>query len=152
VKQEYLDLTKMIERLHRHFLDVLRAELNRLDIKEINPVQALLLANIGDEEISIRDLIERGYYQGSNVSYNIKKLTESGFLEQKRSPHDRRSVHVKLTPRALEFTKCVRDMEDHHAKTVEAFGLTPSEVETTLRSLKRLERTWTDYIHYGPND
>lgn len=142
----------MIERLHRRFLDVLRAELNRLDIKELNAVQALLLANIGDEEISIRDLIERGYYQGSNVSYNIKKLTESGFLEQKRSPHDRRSVNVKLTPRALEFTQSLTVMEDHHAKTMAAFGLTPTEVEVTLKAMKRLERTWTDYIHYGPND
>lgn len=152
MKKEYLDLTRVIERLHRRFLDVLRAELNRLEIKELNAVQALLLANIGDEEIAIRDLIERGYYQGSNVSYNIKKLTESGFLEQKRSPHDRRSVHVKLTPRALEFTQAIKEMEDHHAKTMEAFGLTPIEVEVTLKALKRLERTWTDYIHYGPND
>jgi len=152
VKKEYLDLTRVIERLHRRFLDVLRAELNRLDIQELNAVQALLLANIGEEEIAIRDLIERGYYQGSNVSYNIKKLTEMGFLEQKRSPHDRRSVHVKLTPKALEFTENVKVMEDHHAKTMEAFGLTPIEVEVTLKALKRLERTWTDYIHYGPND
>lgn len=142
----------MIERLHRRFLDVLRAELTRLDIKDLNAVQALLLANIGEEEIAIRDLIERGYYQGSNVSYNIKKLTESGFLEQKRSPHDRRSVHVKLTPRALEFTKNIEQMEDHHARQMEAFGLTPIEVEVTLKALKRLERTWTNYIHYGPNE
>lgn len=152
MKQEYLDLTRMIERLHRRFLDVLRAELNRLDIKELNAVQALLLANIGEEEISIRDLIERGYYQGSNVSYNIKKLTESGYLEQKRSPHDRRSVNVKLTERALEFTQSLKAMEDHHAKTMAAFGLNPEEVEVTLKAMKRLERTWTDYIHYGPND
>ncbi|SCA56939.1 Transcriptional regulator [Candidatus Terasakiella magnetica] len=152
MKKEYLDLTRMIERLHRRFLDVLRAELNRLEIKDLNAVQALLLANIGDEEIAIRDLIERGYYQGSNVSYNIKKLTETGFLEQKRSPHDRRSVNVKLTKKALEFTENLKKMEDHHAQTMKAFGLTPIEVEVTLKALKRLERTWTDYIHYGPND
>lgn len=152
MKKEYLDLTRMIERLHRRFLDVLRAELNRLGIKELNAVQALLLANIGDEEIAIRDLIERGYYQGSNVSYNIKKLTEIGYLEQKPSPHDRRSVHVCLTPRALEIISSLKAMEDHHAKTMAAFGLTPVEVEVTLKAMKRLERTWTDYIHYGPND
>jgi len=152
VKKEYLDLTRVIERLHRRFLDVLRAELTRLDIKEINAVQALLLANIGEEEIAIRDLIERGYYQGSNVSYNIKKLTENGFLEQNRAPHDRRSVHVKLTPRALAFCENIKAMEDHHAQSLQAFGLTPIEVEVTLKALKRLERTWTDYIHYGPND
>ncbi len=152
MKKEYLDLTRMIERLHRRFLDVLRAELNRQEIKEVNAVQALLLANIGDEEIAIRDLIKRGYYQGSNVSYNIKKLTEAGFLEQKRSPHDRRSVHVQLTPKALEFTQSLQRMEDLHAKTMEAFGLTTIEVELALKAMRRLERTWTDYIHYGPNE
>lgn len=152
MKKEYLDLTRMIERLHRRFLDVLRAELIRLDIKDLNAVQALLLANIGEEEIAIRDLIERGYYQGSNVSYNIKKLTEMEYLEQKRSPHDRRSVHVSLTPKALTFCESLKRMEDHNAKMMEAFGLTPIEVEVTLKALKRLERTWTDYIHYGPND
>jgi len=152
VKKEYLDLTRMIERLHRRFLDVLRAELNRQGVKELNAVQALLLSNIGEEEIAIRDLIERGYYQGSNVSYNIKKLTETGFLEQKPSPHDRRSIHVRLTPQALEIIKSLKIMEDQHAQTMEAFGLTPVEVEVTLKAMKRLERTWTDYIHYGPQD
>ena len=76
-----LELTRLIERLHRRFLDVLRAELNRMSIKDINAVQALLLANIGEEEIVIRDLVERGYYQGSNVSYNIKKLVDMGYLD-----------------------------------------------------------------------
>lgn len=150
MKAEYLELTRMIERLHRRFLDVLRAELNRLEMKEVNAVQALLLANIGEEEIAIRDLIERGYYQGSNVSYNIKKLTESGFLEQRRAPHDKRSVHVKLTPRALEFCQRVKDMEDHHAAALAQHGISSEDVEITLNSLRRLERTWTDYIHYGP--
>ena len=81
VTKQYVELTRLIERLHRRFLDVLRAELNRLGVKNINAVQALLLANISDEEIVIRDLVERGYYQGSNVSYNIKKLTDLGYLE-----------------------------------------------------------------------
>ena len=74
MKKEYLELTRLIERLHRRFLDLLRAELNGLGIRDLNSVQALLLANIGEEEIAVRDLVERGYYQGSNVSYNIKKL------------------------------------------------------------------------------
>ena len=58
LKKEYLELTRLIERLHRRFLDLLRAELNRLGIRDINSVQALLLANIGREEIAIRDLAQ----------------------------------------------------------------------------------------------
>jgi len=97
VSKEYIDLTLLIERLHRRFLDVLRTELKRIGIRDINGVQALILANIGDDEIIIRDLIERGYYQGSNVSYNIKKLTDYGYLDQERALHDKRSITVKLT-------------------------------------------------------
>ncbi|MEX2450672.1 MAG: winged helix DNA-binding protein [Rhodospirillales bacterium] len=149
MKKEYLELTGLIERLHRRFLDVLRTELNRMGIKDINGVQALLLANIGDEEIVIRDLVERGYYQGSNVSYNIKKLTDMGYLEQERSSHDRRSVRIQLTKKALTVVEKIRDLEEKNADDLIKHDITTEEIEATCRNLRRLERTWADYIHYG---
>jgi len=149
VKKEYLELTRLIERLHRRFLDVLRAELNRMGVKDINGVQALLLANIGEEDIVIRDLVERGYYQGSNVSYNIKKLSEMGYLEQERSTHDRRSVRIKLTEKALGVVASIRELEDRHAKSLAEFNISGEDLENVSGTLRRLERTWTDYIHYG---
>ena len=149
VTKQYVELTRLIERLHRRFLDVLRAELNRLGVKNINAVQALLLANISDEEIVIRDLVERGYYQGSNVSYNIKKLTDLGYLEQERSAHDRRSVRIRLTDNALEVVRSVRALEDKHAATLAEQGLAAEELEGIGRSLRHVERVWDDYIHYG---
>lgn len=149
MKKEYLELTRLIERLHRRFLDVLRAELARLGIKNINGVQALLLANIGDEEIVIRDLIERGYYQGSNVSYNIKKLVEMGYLEQERSAHDRRSVSIRLTEKARDVVRSIRELEDNLAETLSQHELDAEVMDGACRTLRRLERTWTDYIHYG---
>ncbi len=149
MKKEYLELTRLIERLHRRFLDVLRAELNRMGIKDINGVQALLLANIGEEEIVIRDLVERGYYQGSNVSYNIKKLAEMGYLEHERSTHDRRSVRIKLTDKALDVVQKIRDLETRNAEQLADHGISPDDAESVCQALRRLERTWTDYIHYG---
>ncbi len=149
MKKEYLELTRLIERLHRRFLDVLRAELNRRGVKDINGVQALLLANIGEEDIVIRDLVERGYYQGSNVSYNIKKLTEMGYLEQERSAHDRRSVMIRLTPKALDVVASIRELEQRHADGLSDQGVNEERVEDICRTLRRLERSWTDYIHYG---
>jgi DNA-binding MarR family transcriptional regulator len=149
VKREYLDLTRLIERLHRRFLDVLRAELNRLGIKNINSVQALLLANIGDEEITIRDLVERGYYQGSNVSYNIKKLTELGYLEQKPAPHDRRSVSIRLTEMALDVVARVLELEERHAAALAEQGMDADALGQVNGALVRVERTWTDCMQYG---
>lgn len=149
MKNEYLELTRLIERLHRRFLDLLRAELNRLGIRDINSVQALLLANIGREQIAIRDLVERGYYQGSNVSYNIKKLVEMGYLEQARSTHDRRSVSINLTEQALAVVDDIRDLEQRIARQLDGADEGGMAIDAVCQVLHRIERTWTDYVHYA---
>lgn len=68
----YLDNLALVERLHRLLLDVIKDEFERLSLLEINSVQALLLFNIGENEVTAGELKSRGYYQGSNVSYNLK--------------------------------------------------------------------------------
>lgn len=148
-RREYLDLTRAIERLHRRFIDVLRAELIRLGLRDLNGVQALLLSNIGGERIAIRDLVDRGYYQGSNVSYNIKKLTEMGYLEQRRSTHDKRSVTVALTPKAMDVVAHVRELEERIADGLADNDLGREEIDRICRALRRLEGVWTDIIHFG---
>lgn len=149
MNKEYLELTHLIARLHRRSLDVLRSELNRLGVRDINGVQALLLANIGDEKVVIKDLIERGYYQGSNVSYNIKKLVELDYLDQERSSHDKRSVSVSLTEKAIDVVDKVRELEDQNAAKFIELLESDTDMDKVLASLRRLERMWTDYIHYG---
>lgn len=145
----YLDIARLIERLHRRFLDVMRAEINRLGVSNLNAVQALLLVNIGDEEIVIRDLIERGYYLGSNVSYNIKKMVEGGWLEQRRSEHDRRSVRIKLTAKALDLCQKFNDLEARQSVAFAQRLESAEDMEEFLGTLRKLERTWADYIQYG---
>jgi len=149
VSQPYLDIIRLIERLHRHFLDVLRTELRRLGIEDINAVQALLLYNIGENEVVIRDLKDRGYYQGSNVSYNIKALTECAYLMQERSPHDRRSVRLKLTDKGMDLCNAIRKLQDELAVALGDDDQTQTQLGTTLHTMQRLERTWTDFVHYG---
>lgn len=152
MNKDYVELTQLIERLHRRFLDVLRTELKRMGIRDLNGVQALLLANIGEEEIVIRDLIERGYYQGSNVSYNIKKLTDMGYLEPERAEHDRRSVTIKVTDKGLEVVKSVRELEARNAEQFIGQLGGDEKIGEAAATLRRLERTWADYIHYGGKD
>lgn len=145
----YPDLTRLIERLHRRFLDVLRLELSRMGVKDINAVQALLIANIGGEDVVIRDLVERGYYQGSNVSYNIKKLADLGYLEPERTQHDRRSVRVKLTNKALDVAAKVREIEQQNAKWLSAQKLSAADAQKVCEFLGQLEHIWTDRIRFG---
>lgn len=149
MNQPYFDLVRLIERLHRHFLDVLRTDMRRLGIEDINAVQALLLYNIGENEVVIRDLKDRGYYQGSNVSYNIKALTECGYLTQERSPHDRRSVRLKLTQKGLDLCTAVRTLQDELSAALGDGEDTAKMLETTLSTMQRVERSWTDFIQYG---
>jgi len=149
VNREYLELTRMIERLHRRFIDVLKTELTRLGVRDLNGVQALLLTNIGEEEIAIKDLVERGYYLGSNVSYNIRKLTDLGYMEQERSVHDRRSVTIRLTPKALAVVDAMRALQTNNADALSKRGAGPEDVQKICDKLTALERTWSDYIHYG---
>ncbi len=68
----YLEALALVERLHRLLLDVIKDEFERVGVLEINAVQALLLFNIGDHEVTAGELKSRGYYQGNNVSYNLK--------------------------------------------------------------------------------
>ncbi len=110
-------------------------------------MQALLLYNIGENEVVIRDLKDRGYYQGSNVSYNIKALTEANYLTQERSPHDRRSVRLRLTEKGFALCTAVRKLQDDLAASLG--GDAALALDAALDTLQRLERTWTDFIHYG---
>ena len=59
-------------------------ELDRTGIADINNIQALILSNIGKEELTVGELTNRGYYLGSDVSYIVKKMVENGYLEQER--------------------------------------------------------------------
>ncbi|MBM3565737.1 MAG: winged helix DNA-binding protein [Alphaproteobacteria bacterium] len=149
LRNEYLDLTRLVERLHRRFLDVIRAELSRMNVRDLNSVQALLLTNIGNERIAIRELIERGYYQGSNVSYNIKKLVDMGYLEHERSAHDRRSVNVNLTAKAQAVVAAVRNVESRSAEALARCGIEEDGVKKVCESLRRVEVIWTDLIERG---
>src|SRR5215204_2968490 len=97
IRPLYLDALTLVERLHRRLLDVIKNELDRLGRSDINSVQALLLFNIGDSELTAGELRTRGYYLGSNVSYNLKKLVDAGFVWHQRSTIDRRSVRVSAT-------------------------------------------------------
>ena len=145
----YLDALALVERLHRLLLDVIKDEFERVGVLEINAVQALLLFNIGDNEVTAGELKSRGYYQGSNVSYNLKKLVEMGFMHHQRCEIDRRSVRVRLTEKGRHIRTVVSELFSRHAEGLEAEGvLGPMGLEEITSSLRRVERYWSDQIRY----
>lgn len=142
------DLPRLIERMHRRYLDAVRIELSRKKFIDISPVQAVMLETIGGalgtEEISVRDLIERGYYLGSNASYNLKNLVDGGYVDRQASPRDRRSARLKLTAKGQEILGLLRNLTREMANDL--IQKDKGEIEATYRTLRAFERQWTEAI------
>ena len=145
----YLESLSLVERLHRLLLDVVKDEFERIGIIDINSVQALLLFNIGENEVTAGELKTRGYYQGSNVSYNLKKLVEYGYMHHQKCDVDRRAVRVRLTEKGNNIRMIIAQLFQRHAS-----GILGREVLGNMRledinaSLRRMERYWSDQIRY----
>ena len=149
LKGRYLVSLKLVERLHRLLLDVIKDEFERVGRGDVNSVQALLLYNIGDAELTAGELTSRGYYLGSNVSYNLKKLVDAGYIHHQRSTTDRRSVRVSLTEKGKEVSKVIDALYQRPLRSLEQVGgVGADDLETLNKALIRLERFWTDQIRY----
>jgi len=142
MNDDYLQVISLVERLHRHFLELVKLELENLGIHDANNVQALMLFNIGEADISVGELTLRGYYLGSNVSYNVKKMVENGYLSQERSTHDLRSIRVRLTRKGRTLRDQLSDMHRRHFEMLSETQITKSDLQNVVTTLGRLERFW----------
>ena len=149
MKAAYLDTIGLVERLHRHFLEIVKLELDGLGVHDINNVQGLILFNIGDAEMTVGELTLRGCYLGSNVSYNVKKMVENDYLVQERSIHDRRSVRVKLSKKGLALRDRVSAMFERQVAGMRNVGVGMDELQRTVETLVKLERFWSAQMEYG---
>jgi DNA-binding MarR family transcriptional regulator len=144
----YFESIQLIERLHRYFLDVVKVELDRKSIQDINNVQAMILYNIGHDDMTVGELTLRGYYLGSNVSYNVKKMSENGYIEQERSVHDKRSIRVKLSSKGKDLYKMLEDMFIRHETKLKGGELSPERMTEVNKTLKMFERFWTSQSQF----
>ena len=149
IKPVYLETLTLVERLHRRLLDVIKDEFDRHGRNDLTAVQALLLYNLGDAELTAGELRTRGYYLGSNVSYNLKKLVDMGYINHQRSRTDRRAVKVSLTPSGKEIARIVDELYERHTYSLEHIGeIDAAGFQRMNGALRRLERFWTDQILY----
>jgi len=149
MKESYLNMIALVERLHRQFLELVRTELDSLGIQDINNVQALILFNIGPVELTVGELTLRGCYLGSNVSYNVKKMVENGYLLQERSAHDRRSIRVRLSPKGLDLCAKLDAMHDRHVTSLGSTAVDMQALTESSATLRRLDRFWTQIVDRG---
>ena len=147
--QEYYEHIQLIERLHRRFLDVLKVELDRHGIQDINNVQSMILFNVGTDQMTVGELTLRGYYLGSNVSYNLKKMVENDYLSQERSLHDKRSIRIRATDKGLTLIRQISVMFDRHVEKIANSELTPARLGEATQTLKMLERFWASQSDFS---
>jgi len=149
IQSLYLESVHLVERLHRRLLDVIKDEFDRAGRDDINAVQALLLFNIGNSELTAGELRSRGYYMGSNVSYNVKKLVDTGFINHSRSRVDLRSVRISLTPKGQSVAEVVSKLYNRHVGSIQKVGgIGEGEFTELNKLLQRLDRFWNDSIMY----
>lgn len=149
MKRVYLEVVALVERLHRQFLEVVKTEIDRMGVHDVNNVQAMILYHIGAEELTVGELTQRGYYLGSNVSYNLKKLIEHEYIAQARSPHDRRSVRIKLTPKGLELHGRLDAIFQQHSGHLEKSEMAGGDLNDAATTLRQLEQFWDSRLGSG---
>jgi DNA-binding MarR family transcriptional regulator len=147
MKQVYLETILLIERLHRRFLDVVKSDLDRLKVEDINNVQTLILYNIGADQLTVGELTNRGYYLGTNVSYNVKHLVESGYLIQEKAPHDKRSTRVKLSERGAALVEKMDALIERNVADLDRRSPGLAFLTDVNKSMHNLERFWTEYMN-----
>ena len=149
MKAAYLETITLVERLHRQCLEVIKAELDRRGVRDLNNVQALILYNVGEEELSVGELTHRGYYLGSNVSYNVKKMVENGYLIQERSLHDRRSFHVRCSSKGVEIFRAISGLFDSQAEELSRSQISEEALAEANVALRRLQQFWSTPAGFG---
>ncbi len=149
MKAAYLETITLVERLHRQCLEVIKAELDRRGVRDLNNVQALILYNVGEEELSVGELTHRGYYLGANVSYNVKKMVENGYLIQERSLHDRRSFHVRCSSKGVEIFRAISSLFDSQAEELSRSQISEETLAEANVALRRLQQFWSTPAGFG---
>ena len=144
----HIEIVRVIERLHRRSLDLIRADLIRAGVDDLSPSQVMMLLTIGRSELSVRDLIERGYYLGSNASYSLKRLVEAEYVIRTASERDRRSARIRLSEKGQKLCDMIKTIDRTYHRLVTRNEEEIRELESTFRTLKRLEEAWSNAVRY----
>ncbi len=145
----HLELARVVERIHRRYADILRVELTRMGVHDVSAQQVMLLFTIGHDELTVRDLLDRGHYLGSNASYNLKQLVDGGYVDRAASPRDRRSARISLTRRGHGLCDTLRGVDESYHRLVTRDEDEVRDLEVCFRTLRRIEHVWTNALRYG---
>jgi DNA-binding MarR family transcriptional regulator len=142
----YVGVIQLLQRIHRKYLENIKRDLEGLGIHDINNMQCIMLFNIGDADLSIGELTARGIYLGSNVSYNVKKMVENGYLAQTHSRHDRRVSHIRLTEKGRKLREALIMMHQRRIDALPELAPRPEDLKAAYSVVRGLDRFWTGLL------
>ena len=145
----HFELARMIERVNRRFAGVLRNEITKLGIDDVGPAQAMVLLAIGDVELSVGELLDRGHYVGSNISYYLKQLSDGGYIDRVASQRDKRSARIRLTEKGEQLCADLRDAGGAYNRMLAKDADDLRNLEIAFQTLHRLELVWGNAARYG---
>jgi len=149
VADSFLKSLSLLEQAHRRLHDVVKDDLERSGERSLTGVQALLLYEIGEQETPASALRARGAFAGTSLSYNVKKLQEGGYLNQRRSDDDKRAVRLSLTERGLKVRERVAALFEKQATALEpTASVRFDDLQHMNKTVSRLERFWSDQIRF----
>lgn len=133
----YFQLVRLCESTYKAFLDSLKCALFDLEINNLSPIQALIILNLGENEINIKDFIRCGYYSGTNVTYNLNSLVENGYMLSIKNPGDARSRRISLSEKGIGVFDALSNMINNHNKTVFSNIKDCGSINDNLRSVNK---------------
>ncbi|WP_050577486.1 MarR family transcriptional regulator [Sinorhizobium arboris] len=145
----YLELARVMERASRRFYGVLRAELTMLGVDDIGPAQAMVLLAIGGTELSVGELLDRGHYMGSNVSYHLKQLAGGDYIERIASQRDKRSARIRLSEKGKKLCADLREAGKSYERGLSRAAQERRDLETAFQTLLQLELVWSNAVRHG---
>ncbi|WEX75701.1 MarR family transcriptional regulator [Sinorhizobium numidicum] len=145
----YFELARLMERASRRFSGLVRAELTKLGVDDIGAAQAMVLLAIGDAELSVAELLDRGHYVGSNVSYYLKQLADGDYIDRVASQRDKRSARIKLSEKGRRLRADLRDAAMAYERTLSRGDQDRRNLETAFQTLHQLELVWGSASRYG---
>tara|TARA_Y100000766_G_C18661748_1_gene485528 strand:- start:8 stop:427 length:420 start_codon:yes stop_codon:yes gene_type:complete len=128
---------------------MVRKILDAKGVRDLNAAQAVVMYHIGEEDMTVGELTNRGYYLDSNPSYNVRKMVEAVYLVQERSRHYKRLIRRRLTEKGLELRGTLQDMFNRQTMALGPDSVTQDDLRTANGILSRLEWFWGGSQEFG---
>ena len=149
MKNECIEFAMLSEKVYRTFLELIKHELDVAGISDINPIQASVLLNIDENTITMSEVISRGYYMGSNASYNLKKMINNGYINQMQSEYDKRTSFLKLTNKGKDLLSKLKDKITEHAISLDGKMKDKMTLSKMNGFLRNVDNYWKNIIVMG---